>query len=659
MKYYLAFIVSFISVLLALPAYNYVVDWYGVFQGVDQDGNVYIRKRPEHSSPAENAQHPYLRFSQALEFVKSFDGKCMLVLGSSRVGTLFSDAEMSSLFGVPVSKLQYNGSPIEEALHNVKLLAHNKAVPQRLIIGIDDFSLFSRGLRQELNRMPPPLGVAQNYMFWKAMLYRWPSMQNLSDSIGHAAVAYKPLSSRDGRAPVKKINNNLYLLSSVDTYQGRYYVDEAIQDVKDILSIAKAHDASVDFFITPRFVSTYYMRDHESLHEFKRKLAGITPFYDFSGVVYENISPRFWLETSHQTNEVGLIISDLIKSGGSSGLWGRLVNKDNVEDHLRDLKNNLINNVGSWLLAKPDGDIHPKLYSWLFPRYKSSSARISSVSGFNAHDWHVDGQKLTLTSKSRIVTIEVPSTVGADRLQFSVVGAPRGFYTKERSRRYVDLFVNGVPYGHFMFGMASDDGAISNEKTITVLGDFSQGATLEFVVQPEKLSADEEFLGLEFKDTFDAIYTGNHLHAEAVSFEFSGALPASKFSKPSPLDAERLARNKFRLESLGQISSALEEYKNVHKSYPVSSGWNGLYSRYGTSSPDWIPGLAPEFIDKLPRDPRNNSDDTQQYLYQSNGRDYKLIAHGVDSFAGVGKKFVDPRRPSSAFGVWTKEAASW
>ncbi|MFA6492944.1 MAG: hypothetical protein WCV58_02310, partial [Patescibacteria group bacterium] len=39
----------------------------------------------------------------------------------------------------------------------------------------------------------------------------------------------------------------------------------------------------------------------------------------------------------------------------------------------------------------------------------------------------------------------------------------------------------------------------------------------------------------------------------------------------------------------------------------------------------WIPGLAPEFISVLPRDPKETSN--KCYLYRSNGTDYTLLAY--------------------------------
>jgi len=114
--------------------------------------------------------------------------------------------------------------------------------------------------------------------------------------------------------------------------------------------------------------------------------------------------------------------------------------------------------------------------------------------------------------------------------------------------------------------------------------------------------------------------------------------------------------------NLDRIKNALESYYNSHGNYPISEGFDGYFSRYGKSSPDWISGLAPNFINSLPRDPRKNNDPSNQYLYASDGRDYKLIAHHPDDGDKVKQLFptmIDPVRGILAYGYWTPNATSW
>lgn len=118
-----------------------------------------------------------------------------------------------------------------------------------------------------------------------------------------------------------------------------------------------------------------------------------------------------------------------------------------------------------------------------------------------------------------------------------------------------------------------------------------------------------------------------------------------------------------RLNDLGQLNAALARYYEVNGAYPKSEQWDGIYSSWGRSAPDWIRGLAPTYIPKLIQDPTNTDSPTLQYLYSSNGVDYKLIAHGdiksCQLAAASAPQRVDPARNCWAFGYWSAGAVNW
>lgn len=118
-----------------------------------------------------------------------------------------------------------------------------------------------------------------------------------------------------------------------------------------------------------------------------------------------------------------------------------------------------------------------------------------------------------------------------------------------------------------------------------------------------------------------------------------------------------------RVRDLTAIIYALEKYKLDNRKYPISSnGYDGLHTDYGRASEKWIEGLVPKYLDKLPSDPRKNESGNDQYIYRSNGANYKLIAHNPDDCEQVKKLFpniVDPLRDCWAYGFWTKKAAYW
>lgn len=119
------------------------------------------------------------------------------------------------------------------------------------------------------------------------------------------------------------------------------------------------------------------------------------------------------------------------------------------------------------------------------------------------------------------------------------------------------------------------------------------------------------------------------------------------------------------VRDLVYIVHALHKYRMEHQSYPISSrqgsGWDGFKSIYGESASNWIKGLEPGYIEKLPRDPRLYDDGMHGYFYISNGAKYKLIVHLAEenNLKYVKKYFpnlIDPVRPTYSYGFWTRNA---
>ena len=119
---------------------------------------------------------------------------------------------------------------------------------------------------------------------------------------------------------------------------------------------------------------------------------------------------------------------------------------------------------------------------------------------------------------------------------------------------------------------------------------------------------------------------------------------------------------------LRMIATALEAYHTQFQSYPVSSGWQGFCSAWGASlGANWIPELQTSGITSgttLPVDARQGSsascvDNQQQYIYVSDGTNYKLISVSHSSVANVPAALIDPTRPTTAYGFWSNGAASW
>jgi prepilin-type N-terminal cleavage/methylation domain-containing protein len=118
------------------------------------------------------------------------------------------------------------------------------------------------------------------------------------------------------------------------------------------------------------------------------------------------------------------------------------------------------------------------------------------------------------------------------------------------------------------------------------------------------------------------------------------------------------ARDAKRKMDLTMIKAALDAYYEVHGAVPMT-GPGVYYSSEPGDNKDnglnndgqWIPGLAPDFIRKLPRDPSGGQSKNpacvpvykNAYLYTSyDGKHYKLLAHcGPEGLMLPGVIFAD------------------
>lgn len=133
------------------------------------------------------------------------------------------------------------------------------------------------------------------------------------------------------------------------------------------------------------------------------------------------------------------------------------------------------------------------------------------------------------------------------------------------------------------------------------------------------------------------------------------------------------SRDSQRKQNLLQLRKALELYYNTNGSYPTTNNqWWGQTSLYG-NRPDigataWIPNLAPAFTPKLPRDPFTNKGGGTgfcntagywTYLYRSDGKDYKLLAHCLPESYPTDNQVFDPNRPTWGWAVYSQGGRDW
>lgn len=136
------------------------------------------------------------------------------------------------------------------------------------------------------------------------------------------------------------------------------------------------------------------------------------------------------------------------------------------------------------------------------------------------------------------------------------------------------------------------------------------------------------------------------------------------------LSAFRLkAQSSQAVVDLVRITSYLESYRGNYGAYPLScgdgSGWASRNNNpWGCGlGACWIGQFSTEGWCPLPSNPNNPpaynpTAAESQYIYYSNGINYKLLYHNAVSIDVPGE-FIDPIRPTHAFGTWSPGAAAW
>jgi hypothetical protein len=510
MKYYIAYIGSFMAAFISLPIYNYYIDWYGFFQ-TPKNGT--IRTLRDITNTNGQLNSPNIRTKNAIEKLQSEDN-ITLIMGSSRIHRGIIASKFSNKTGYKIVKLSYPVALLDEHLKTLTAITNKGLKPKRVIIGIDDYALmkFPNKIGRKLNRRLYPLNFIEKLSLYWDCIFRVTSAKEIIEVINSNWKVIEAISGHPFTSAPNDKNHEIKMYSSSNVpieKRLKYSVEEHLKTIDKIIRISENNDFDLVLFFTPRWVSTAYAHNQREIFSFKKALARKLPFYDFSGITIETSSAKYWMEVSHFTAELGDIIADKLGAKRSDDLFGRLVTHANIEEHLKELKQNFIDNYDGWIDKKPDGEIHPELYSWIFKSYNETELSVHHNLSLSENDWFKPQEKdKYLWSKKKEVSIVTPGLRNINQIKFHLIGAHDSFYNEKRKTRKITIKINDQYYGDIYFGQ---DWPYSNKKEIAILGDFEKGAKISFVVsnlyQPSssKKSMDNQKLGFMLKDEFIAV----------------------------------------------------------------------------------------------------------------------------------------------------------
>jgi prepilin-type N-terminal cleavage/methylation domain-containing protein len=125
------------------------------------------------------------------------------------------------------------------------------------------------------------------------------------------------------------------------------------------------------------------------------------------------------------------------------------------------------------------------------------------------------------------------------------------------------------------------------------------------------------------------------------------------------------ARDARRAADLRTVSAALANYYALNDNYPdTGDTWFGdapTYGNMGYDSAGYIPGLVPNYIAALPKDPDQNFPNATDkgYMYRSDGQHYKFVIDTAQTSFYISNPFYDPTRPITGWQVSSPGGYDW
>jgi hypothetical protein len=282
----------------------------------------------------------YLKTRYLLHERHDFD--CYM-FGSSRLAAV--DARH---FGERCYNFTHSAGLVVDHLRVVKTLLHAGLPLERVYIGIDELSYNEDPSLAPLQHMRRayPTNPLEFLGFGRLFLARPPELTDLGLVTGRNPKDKTPRFILDPNLDTERIRQyyqkhfdnprntdvrfrRLRGLAERQKYHGRATM-EALRELK---SLSDKHGFKLEVFFMPLHYKTYLARNFEWFTDFKREVASIQPFWDFSGLNAYTTDNRYWRETSHFSAAVGDVVAKTLidNTAAGDGRTGRLITLDNID----------------------------------------------------------------------------------------------------------------------------------------------------------------------------------------------------------------------------------------------------------------------------------------------------------------------------------------
>ena len=321
-----------VSIALAIPVVNYIIDFYSVFRGSEKgtiESNI-INDR--------FVKMEYLLQNRDFEKYDSY------LWGSSRV--MKADVHLT---GERTYNMGEAGGMPEDCLRDLKQLKIYGASIDTVYLGLDDMSYFMDYKEQlaVIYQNPYEQQLDKRYKYYAELLTnagiikawgreRWKHIPKGTTMLNQTGMYLIPreMENRIEEKPEEYVWESRFATPTIFPFGGISRLQNCIETIREIKSICdKNHIRFVPFF-NPQHMTSYLADDMELMNRFKKELVKISPFWDFSGVNYVTSNNYFWYETSHPRAFICDKILDTV-SGQNQITWvpdfGVYITEENVD----------------------------------------------------------------------------------------------------------------------------------------------------------------------------------------------------------------------------------------------------------------------------------------------------------------------------------------
>jgi hypothetical protein len=308
--------------LVSVAALNLLVDPYGVWRIVTMPGL-------NAGKPAEVDDDNILKAADIIRLRPA-----SVYLGSSRVD-IGLDPEYPALQTAgPVYNLALLGGNLHAVRRYYEHWLYNAPHPAQAVLGLDFFT-FSANLALpptyrdgRLQRSSITLADANLTLLSRdALMTSFLTLQSNREDPSFRSFREDGMLSDAGMQRLTRTKGSLEMFNvSVDFYlndQGRFgnfvFSEAAFDEFSRIVELSREHNIDLHVFVNPEhatLLEALALRGHLcALLDWKRRVAALTPFWDFSGynaITTEPLSPdmRFYWDASHFHKGVGDLVLD-------------------------------------------------------------------------------------------------------------------------------------------------------------------------------------------------------------------------------------------------------------------------------------------------------------------------------------------------------------